>query len=54
MAKAGVRFKAVVLLLLIYYIVLLLLFLGAMCLDIVMLFNTLCPSNFAIILIEKR
>ena len=52
-AKAGVRFKAVVLLFLIYYIVLLLLFLGAMCLDIDIIFNTLCP-NFAIILMEKR
>ena len=53
---ADVRSKAVVLLLLllIYCLLLLTLFMGVLCLTIVLLFRTLCPSSFAIILMGKR
>ena len=54
MAKAAVRFTAVVLLLLIYCLLLLPLFVGALCLVRVLLFNTLCHSSFATILMGKR
>ena len=40
--------------LLINCLMLLPLFVGTLCLVLVMLFNTLCPSSFAIILIGKR
>ena len=43
-----------VLLLLIYCILLPPLFVGVLCLVLVMLFSTLCPSSFAIILMGKR
>ena len=54
MAEAAVRSKVVVLLLLIYCLLLLTLFVGVLCLVLVLLFNTLCPSSFAIILLGKR
>ena len=43
-----------VLLLLIHYLSLLPLFVGVLCLVLVWLYSTLCPSSFAIILIGKR
>ena len=53
-AKAG-PFKAVVLLSLMHYLLLLQLFMGALSLILpVLLFHTLCPSMFAIILMGKR
>ena len=54
MAKAAVRFTAVVLLLLIYCLLLLPLFVGALCLVRVLLFSTLCHSSFSTILMGKR
>ena len=45
--------KAVVLLLLIHCLLLLSLFVAVLCLILILLFRTLCPS-FAIILMEKR
>ena len=54
MACAAVRSMAMVLLLLIRCSLLLPLFVGVVCLVIVLLFGTLCPSSFAIILIGKR
>ena len=53
MAKAVVRSKAVVLLFLIHCILLLPVFMWALCLDIGVLFTTLCASNVAFSLIEK-
>ena len=53
-ASAAVRSKAVVLLLLIYCLLLLPLFVGVLCLVFVLLYSTLCPSSFAIILMRKR
>ena len=50
---AAVHSKAVVLLLLIQCLMLLPLFVGVLCLSLVLLFCTLCPS-FAIILMGKR
>ena len=52
--EAAVRAKAVVLLFLIYCLLFLPLFVGALCLVLVLLFRTLCPSSFAIILIGVR
>ena len=52
-ASAAVHSKAVVLLLLIYCLLLLPLFVGVLCLVLVLLFRTLCPSSFAIILMGK-
>ena len=54
MALAVVRAKAVVLLLLIHCLLLLPLFVEILCLVLVLLFSTLCPSSFAIILMGKR
>ena len=51
MSKANVLSKAVAMLLLIYFP---LLFEGVLCLVIVLLFSTLCPSSFAIILMGNR
>ena len=54
MYPSFVRSKAVVLLLLIYCLLLLPLFVGVLCLVLVLLFRTLCHSSVAIILVEKR
>ena len=54
MAKAAARSNAVVLLSLMHCLLLLPLFLGLMCLVYVLLMSALCPSSFAIILMEKR
>ena len=51
MAKAAVRSKVVVLLLLIHCLLLLPLFLEVLCLVLVLLFSTLCPSSFAVALL---
>ena len=55
-AQAAVRSKAValLLLLLIHCLLLLPLFVGVLCFVLVLLFSTLCPSNFEIILMGKR
>ena len=52
-ASAAVRSKAVIMLLLVYCLLLLPLFVMALCLVIVLLFSSLCPSSFAIILMRK-
>ena len=50
----AVHFKVVVLLLLLNHCLLLLpLFVGDLCLVLVLLFSNLCPSSFAIILMGK-
>ena len=54
MAYHAVRSMAMVLLLLIYYLLVIPLFVGVMCLVLVLLYSTLCPSSFAIILMGKR
>ena len=54
MAYVAARSKAVVLLLLIHCLLLIPLFVGVLCLVLVLLFSTLCPSGVAINLIEKR
>ena len=54
MALAAARSKAVVLLLSIHCLLLLPLFVGVLCLVLVLLFNTLCPSSLAIIFMGKR
>ena len=54
MACAAVRSMALILLLLIRCLLLLPLFVEVVCLVVVLLFSTLCPSSFAIILIGKR
>ena len=51
---AAIRSKAVVLLLLIHCLFLLQLSVGVLRLVIVLLFSTLCPSSFAVIMIGKR
>ena len=53
-AKAAVRSRSVVLLLLIHCLLLLPLFVGVLCLVLVLLFSTLCPSSVAITLMGKR
>ena len=53
MAWAAVRSEADVLLLLIYCLLLLPLFVGVICLALVLLCSTLCHSSFAIILMGK-
>ena len=50
-AYAAVRSKVVVLLLLIYCLLLLPLFVEILCFVLVLLFSTLCPSSFALILV---
>ena len=51
----AVHSKVVVLLLLLIHCLLLLpLFVGELCLVLVLLFSTLCPSSFVIILMGKR
>ena len=47
------RSKAVVLLLLIYCLLFLPLFVGVLCLVLVLLYIYLCPSSFAIVLMGK-
>ena len=54
MASAAVHSKAVVLLLMIHCLLLLPLFLGFLCLVLVLLPSTLCPSSVAITLMGKR
>ena len=51
---SAVHSKVVVLLLLIHCLLLLLMFVKALCLILVLLFSSLCPSSFAIILSRKR
>ena len=51
MAYSAVRSKAVALLILIYCLFLLPLFVGSV---LALLFSTLCPSSFTIILMGKR
>ena len=51
----AIHSKVVVLLLLLIHCLLLLpLFVGDLCLVLVLLFSTLCPSSFVIILMGKR
>ena len=52
--KAAVRSKAIVLLLFTYCLFLPPLFMGTLCLVLVLLFSTLCPSSFVIRLMRKR
>ena len=54
MHLAAVRSKAVILLLWIHCLLLLPLFVGVLCSVFILLFSTLCPSSFAIILMVKR
>ena len=53
-AKAAVHSKAMILLLLVHYLLLLPLFVGVLCLVLVLLYSTLGPSSFAIIMMPKR
>ena len=54
MAQTAVRSRPAVLLLLVYCLLLQSLFVGVLCLVLVKLFSTLCPSSVAITFMGKR